>query len=323
MARARPRPGVHTSFHPAPVTKYDTRPIDSSPYPLCLVSKGQDPDQMNVRFMGGAMVVLVFAAYMIIVPLLNLGVIYLGFSVDRATDFASYQTDANSFANVWGVLASHLALASMILVIWCFFHFFNKRKLAWMWSVSPGVRWRYGVLCFAAALIIVGAVTVFHWVRGSGWNPPASWGWYVVVIVVTTPFQALAEEMMFRGYLMQAFGAIVRNVWVPIILTAVVFAFFHGTQNPWLFSSRLVFGVLAGILVWKTGGLEAAVAIHVVNNLCAFALALFTGTMSQVRTTTSVTWSQSIADVVMFAVCAGVCWLVARKMRVPTVVAKH
>jgi len=321
MARARPRAGSVPPRPSVPAGAYDARPIDSSPYPLCLVPRGQNPDQANVRFMGGAMVVLILAAYMIIVPLLNQAVIYLGFSLDRATDWTAYQQAASSFSNIWGVLASHLGLAAMIPVVWVFFHFLNRRRMAWMWSVSPGVRWRYGFLCFVTALVIVGAVAVYHWIAGGEWNPPPGWGWYALVIVVTTPFQALAEEVMFRGYLMQAFGAVVRNVWFPIVCTAVVFALFHGVQNPWLFSSRLVFGILAGILVWKTGGLEAGIAIHVANNLCAFALGLFTGTLSQMRTTTSVAWTQSFADVVMFAVCALVCWLIARGLRVPTLVA--
>ena len=319
MARARPKAYVPPQ-PPVVVGTHDTRPIDSSPYPLSLVPRGQDPDQANVRFMGGIMVVLILATYMIVVPVINQGVIYLGFTADRATDWTAYLAAASSFSNVWGILASHLGLSAMILVVWAYFHRLNRRRMAWMWSVSPGVRWRYGFLCLAASLIIVGAVTVYHWVVGTGWNPPSGWGWYVLVIVVTTPFQALAEEVMFRGYLMQAFGAIVRNVWFPIVCTSVVFALFHGLQNPWLFSSRLVFGILAGILVWKTGGLEAGVAIHIANNLCAFGLALFMGTLSEVRTTTSVNWTQSFADVAMFAVCAVVCWLMARKMRVPTLV---
>jgi len=322
MAQARPRASAVPPTRPQSVTGYGTRPIDSSPYPLSLPARGQDPDQTSMRFLGGTMVVLVLAAYMIVVPLVNAAVIYVGFKAEKATDWTAYQTAATSYANVWGVLAFHLSLAAMILVVWAFFHFLNKRRMAWMWSVSPGVRWRYAVLCFVSALIVVGAVAVYHAVTGPGWNPPAGWGWYALVIAVTTPFQALAEEVIFRGYLMQAFGAVVRNVWFPILATAVVFALFHGVQNPWLFSSRLVFGILAGILVWKTGGLEAGIAIHVANNLGAFALALFTGTLTQVRTATSATWYQAFADVVMFAVCALVCWLIARGLRVPTLVAK-
>jgi membrane protease YdiL (CAAX protease family) len=102
--------------------------------------------------------------------------------------------------------------------------------------------------------------------------------------------------------------------------TAVVFALFHGVQNPWLFGSRLVFGLLAGILVWRTGGLEAAVAIHVINNLCALGLATVTGTVSDIRTMTEVGWTQGVSDVVMFGLSAVACWGIAVGMRVSTVV---
>ena len=307
---------------PAPVSTGNswlwTRPIESSPYPLAWVPAGTEPRDSTIRLMGGAMAVLLLSAYVIVTPTINSAVTYVGYWLNpgQAT-WAEYTATASSFGTVWGVLGAHLGLAAMALVVWVLFRFFNHRRAEWLWSVSPGVRWRYGFLCFLAALIIVGAVAVYHWVTGPGWAALPGWGWYALVLVVTTPLQALAEEVMFRGYLMQALGSIVRNVWFPILASAVIFAVFHGMQNPWLFGSRLVFGILAGILVWRTGGLEASIAIHVVNNLCAFGLALLTGTLSQVRETTAVPWTQSVSDVVMFAVCAVACWGIALGLRVP------
>jgi hypothetical protein len=57
-------------------------------------------------------------------------------------------------------------------------------------------------------------------------------------------------------------------------VTALLFALAHGAQSPWLFADRLVFGLLASLLVWRTGGLEIAVAMHAANNLLAFGLAI-------------------------------------------------
>ncbi len=269
--------------------------------------------------MGVVMVVVLLAAYMIVVPLVTAAVTGLGFLVDSGgLGWSEYSQASTDFSTVWGVAAAHLGLAAMVLVVWALFHGVHHRPLAWLWSVMPGVRWRYAVLSLIAAAILMGAMTTYQGLTGPGWNPPAGWGWYLLVIVVTTPFQALAEEVMFRGYLMQAFGSIIRRPWFPIVCTAVIFALFHGVQNPWLFGSRLLFGLFAGILVWWTGGLEAGVAIHVVNNLCAFGLALFTGTLTQVRTTTEVGWAPATSDVVMFALCALACWGISRGLRVPT-----
>ncbi|WP_253873821.1 CPBP family intramembrane glutamic endopeptidase [Promicromonospora umidemergens] len=115
----------------------------------------------------------------------------------------------------------------------------------------------------------------------SGWWPltPAS-GWLglAAVIVLTTPLQAAGEEYFFRGWLSQWIGSMLRWRWlaiiVPALVTALLFALAHGTQSPWLFGDRLVFGLIASLLVWRTGGLEIAVAMHVANNLLAFGLAI-------------------------------------------------
>lgn len=113
------------------------------------------------------------------------------------------------------------------------------------------------------------------------WWPltPAS-GWLVlaVVVLLTTPLQAAGEEYFFRGWLTQWTGSMLRWRWpaivVPAVLTAFLFALAHGAQSPWLFADRLVFGLVASLLVWRTGGLECAVALHVANNLLAFGLAI-------------------------------------------------
>jgi hypothetical protein len=74
------------------------------------------------------------------------------------------------------------------------------------------------------------------------------------VIVLTSPIQAAAEEIFFRGYLLQALGSLVARPWFGVIASSVVFALLHGTQNVPLFVDRLAFGLLAGLLVWRTGG---------------------------------------------------------------------
>ena len=96
---------------------------------------------------------------------------------------------------------------------------------------------------------------------------PGFWG-FLVVIILTSPLQAAAEEIFFRGYLMQALGSLVAQPWFGVVVSAVVFALMHGVQNPALFLDRLGFGLLAGFLVWRTGGLEAGIGAHVINNIC-------------------------------------------------------
>ena len=70
------------------------------------------------------------------------------------------------------------------------------------------------------------------------------------------------------------------NRWVAIVLTATLFALAHGAQNFPLFFDRFAFGLIAGWLVIRTGGLEAGIALHVLNNFLAFGFALSFGDLS-------------------------------------------
>jgi membrane protease YdiL (CAAX protease family) len=64
---------------------------------------------------------------------------------------------------------------------------------------------------------------------------------------------------------------------VSTAITGVGFMLLHGAGDPWLNAFYLYFGVLACVLTWRTGGLEAAIALHVVNNLAGLAWVPFTG----------------------------------------------
>jgi len=316
MAQVRRR--AQARSQPTPPPDEWTVPIDGSSYPVSLTARGTDPTDSSARFMGIAMVIVLIAAYAVVVWLVNSGIVGLGFLVEgRPSSWTDYVTTAQNFGTVWGVAGAHLGLGSLIIVVWVLFRWVHHRKMAWAWSVWPGIRWRYVVLCLVVAILVVGGFGLYHWFHSDGWQPGAGWVWYLIVVFVTTPFQAVAEELVFRGYLMQVLGSVVRQVWFPIVTTAVIFALFHGTQNGWLFGSRLVFGLVAGVLVWRTGGLEAGIAIHIVNNWVAFGLAIVTGTLVDVRTATAVGWGAAVSDVAMFAACAVPCWLIGLALRVP------
>lgn len=90
-------------------------------------------------------------------------------------------------------------------------------------------------------------------------------------------------------------------------MTATLFALAHGGQDLWLFADRLMFGLAASWLVWRTGGLEAAIALHVANNLVALGSAVVTGELEVALTATSLDWRYAMADlvtIVAFAACA-------------------
>ena len=57
-----------------------------------------------------------------------------------------------------------------------------------------------------------------------------------------------------------------------------------------MFVDRLAFGMVAGILVIATGGLEAGIAMHVLNNFLAYGFALAFSDMSPALNPTGGSW---------------------------------
>jgi membrane protease YdiL (CAAX protease family) len=95
-----------------------------------------------------------------------------------------------------------------------------------------------------------------------------------VVSVVFIPFQAAFEEVLFRGYLMQGFAALVKNRWFPVIMTSMFFGLMHAF-NPevkefgffTMIPQYIVFGLIFGIITILDDGIEASMGAHTANNI--------------------------------------------------------
>ena len=93
----------------------------------------------------------------------------------------------------------------------------------------------------------------------------------IVAVLLVVPFQAAAEEYVFRGYLMQLVGSWSRFAIVPVLVTTPLFVAGHGYELWGLLDVGL-FGLTAAILTIRTGGLEAGIAAHTANNVVLFVL---------------------------------------------------
>ncbi len=97
----------------------------------------------------------------------------------------------------------------------------------------------------------------------------------LVIAVIMVPLQTSLEEYLFRGYLMQGFGSLFKNRWVPLILTSLIFGGLH-IANPEVEKIGYVImvfyigtGLFLGILTLMDEGMELALGFHAANNLIA------------------------------------------------------
>jgi hypothetical protein len=231
--------------------------------------------------------------------------------------YADYFREAFAFERPVGMLGVNLGIASLIPIAGAMVVVVHRVRPQWLASVQPRIRWRYLLICLVIALVSLNGVLLLSQLfvdtpvvgRQAGF-----WG-FLVVILLTSPLQAAAEEVFFRGYLMQALGSLVAQPWFGVVVSSVVFALLHGTQNLPLFVDRLAFGLLAAILVWRTGGLEAGIAAHVINNVFAYVIAGLTTSIAGLKATQGIGWVDAAFDVGGFAVYALLAYLAFRMLR--------
>ena len=83
-------------------------------------------------------------------------------------------------------------------------------------------------------------------------------------------------------------------------------------------STGLAFALLAGLLVWRTGGLEAGIAAHVINNVFAYVIAGLTTSIAELKGIQGISWVDAAFNVGGFAVFALLAYGLSRLMKLRT-----
>ena len=107
---------------------------------------------------------------------------------------------------------------------------------------------------------------------------PVKFGILVVISLLLFPFQIGLEEYLFRGYMMQHLGVLLKNRWMPLCITSILFGIFHsanpevGEMGYMIMIFYIGTGLLLGIMTLMDDGLELALGFHLGNNLLAATL---------------------------------------------------
>lgn len=226
----------------------------------------------------------------------------------------------------FGLLATNLSLTVFIPLCMLVARWLNHQPPGLLSSVTARLRW--GPLAwFAAAAVVLEVLllAVVHLagveVLGDGDGPARDAAAVIAVTLLTSTFQAAGEEYFFRGYLLQAVGSLVRNPVFAVVLTTIAFTMAHGVwpwESPALFLDRFAFGLVAGYLVIRTGGLEAAIAAHAANNVVTFIFAALTDSVGDSLQAGDAPWSLVALDVTKFGCFCLVAVLIARWQRLAT-----
>lgn len=143
----------------------------------------------------------------------------------------------------------------------------SREKIDWNRILFSFVIWSLFTLFFVTISIIVDP-------NSYEWN--FQWKTFLPLLILGVafiPLQTSFEEILFRGYLLQGFGLLSKNRWLPLILTSAIFGSLH-FANPEVekMGYGLMFyyigtGLFLGILTLMDEGLELALGFHAANNL--------------------------------------------------------
>jgi len=147
--------------------------------------------------------------------------------------------------------------------------------------------WRGFVTALAVVLLVFGVLTAVSaaFIAPVPNMEPGRWLLWMVLAVPLLFVQIAAEELLFRGYLMQQLAARFAARWIWFTLPALLFGLLHwdpeaGRNLPLVLLSAFAFGLVAADLTERTGSLGAAMGFHFGNNFIALLVVSVKGTIT-------------------------------------------
>ena len=198
----------------------------------------------------------------------------------------------NNMSNCQSLIINLLPFIFLLGLLFLLVVFLHKRSILSLTTSRNKVD--YKRIWFSFGLIVFLTITGFA-VSYSLDNSQIIWNFnslrFTILFCISIamfPFQIGFEEYLFRGFLMQQIGIVVKNRWFPLLFTSIVFGLFH-SANPEV--AKMGFGVmvfyigtglLLGIMTLMDESLELALGFHFGNNLMA--ALLITSDFSAIQT---------------------------------------
>ena len=224
--------------------------------------------------------ILVFFGWQIIgvFPLTGVAISYSSdmneFANAAQNNFMTLEIDKNLF--LFLIIISFISGLLTLIIGVKYIHRRTFKSLVTSRNLIDWKRFWFAFFTWGIIAIILTIVGIFMSPENYIWNfKPIPFFTLLAVSFLFLPFQTTFEELLFRGYLMQGIGTVVKNRWFPLIFTSVCFGLLHGA-NPEvekLGAISMVFyigtGFFYGIITLMDEGTELALGLHAINNIIA------------------------------------------------------
>jgi membrane protease YdiL (CAAX protease family) len=180
------------------------------------------------------------------------------------------------------MLASVFFLCGISLAI----RFIHRRPLRTLVTPARSMDWRRLFQGFAVWFVLAVLMSAFE-----AFIYPGRYVWsldmqqflpFFFLALIFVPIQTSAEELFFRGYILQGVGLRWRNVWLLSAISGLLFGLPHlmnpeaSINYPLMFLYYFAFGFSLAFITLRDGRLELALGAHAANNLFSFIFANYT-----------------------------------------------
>ena len=150
----------------------------------------------------------------------------------------------------------------------------RDRPISSYLSSMGGWRWKIFARTFAAAFVIMGIPTIIQYlVQGRTGDIRFTLGGFLILTVLA-PFQGFAEELTYRGYMMQTVSSWFRLPAAGVIVQLIFFTLVHPYNLVGVIAIAVSALIYALVCIFSRG-LEAGTALHIVNNMTEIYMAGF------------------------------------------------
>jgi membrane protease YdiL (CAAX protease family) len=174
-------------------------------------------------------------------------------------------------------IAINVSPLAMLAEVAVAVRFIHQRPLRTLITPSRRIDWRRIACAFALMVTLAAASSALEAALYPGTyhltSQPRQWLTMLPVILILTTLQTSAEELLFRGYLLQALGLRTRRTWLLVGISALVFGAMHmantevGAGPALIFTYYVGFGAFLALITLRDNRLELAIGAHAANNL--------------------------------------------------------
>ncbi len=250
--------------------------------------------------------IAVFILFFIIMAILSgifLGLLNLMFGIELLSIFRGGTEILNTSV---GILISDLIIVLIIPSLYLASKIVKDRPFS-SYSSSRG-GWNLK-LYFKALIIPLVLYLIFEGIETAIYGSNTEFQFsipFLLIVFIVIPLQSIAEEYIFRGFLMQTLGSWFNIPVLVVILQAAIFALVHG-YNSFETLEIFISGLFWGFFTWKTNGIEISSAMHTANNV---SLGIFV--MLGLRSTTNALLSH-ISTAVFLVILGIIMYYVGKK----------